>query len=354
MQDEARVVELARRLRAADTGGWRESALHGVIESLGRPSGDGDGGPLLSGAADSPGGAPRLRPVGRFEQDFVRDGEEYVGLSVPAVLAEDGAVGEARAFRTVAEALIGEFGTASVMGVYGNPGPFYDIAPRWGSPFLRWRGPDDTLELHAGEHGPELLLQPTYPVEEWFLRQGHGEPYAIGGFFGARVDDVANEGLSLPGGWRTGDWDVFSRTLADFLRPLPAETYALGIELNPAFHALVPGTAGPLLFELVCGERLEIVYDTGGLGEYITDPRTFGWTPQSERRTVLTHWLESPYHSGDFGIGEVDGHALATMIVATLRDLGVESPRSLSLADHSQRVGRHHVEYYGLTLRENP
>lgn len=92
----------------------------------------------------------------------------------------------------------------------------------------------------------------------------------------------------------------------------------------------------------------------GALGESITDPRSFGWIPHTTRPGALDHWLEAPYHSEDFGVGEVDGHALAKIVVATLRDLGVGSPKDLSLTDHAQRVGDYDAEYYGLTLQENP
>lgn len=239
------------------------------------------------------------------------------------------------------------------MGVYGDPGPYYDFAPLWGSPFLRWRERENTLELHAGANGPELLLQPTYPVENWFWRQGHGEQNALGGFFGTRRDP-ANAGLGIPGRWRTDDWDIFARSLGDFLHNLPAETYALGIELDFGFHARVPGTYGPILFHLVCGDRLEISYDTEPLGDNLPDPLAYGWIPHTTRPAALDDWFESPYHSGTFGAGEVDGQALAAKVVATLRDLGVESPTDLSLTDHAQSVGDYRVDYYGLTLQENP
>ncbi|MEV0362378.1 hypothetical protein [Nocardia fusca] len=352
---ETYLVELARGLKAADTGGWREPALRTVIEGLGWQWQDTDAGPLLLRGPESEarGGAPRLRPTGRFEKDYAHGGEEYVGLYVPVARPESSAAGKAQAFRATAETLTEEFGHAPILGAYGDPGPFYDSAPTWGSPFLRWRERENTLELRAGEHGPELLLQPTGPVENWFWRQGHGELNALGGFFGTRRDP-ANTGLSFPGGWRTDDWDVFTRTLGASLHTLPAETHALNINLDLGFHALVPGTRGPIVFHLVCGERLEIVYDTEELGESSTDPSSFGWIPHATRPAALDHWLDSPYHSGDFGIGEVDGRALAKMMVDTLRDLGVSSPKDLSLTDHAQRVGDYDVEYYGLTLQENP
>lgn len=300
--------------------------------------------------------APRLCPTGRFEKDYAHGGEEYVGLHVPIAFSGDGPADKARAFRAAAAVLTEEFGDAPIMGVYGDPGPFYNPPPLWGSPFLRWRDQDNSLELHAGEHGPELLLQPTGPVENWFWRQGHGENYALGGFFGTRRDP-ANAGLGIPGGRRTEDWDVFTITLGNFLRTLPAETHALGIELGLGIHARVPGTHGPILFLLSCRDRLEIAYDTEPLGELdenVPDPLTFGWTPYPSGAAVVDNWFDATHHSGSFGIGEVDGRALATMLVDTLRALGVSSPKDLGLADHSQRVGDYYVHYYGLTLRENP
>ncbi|WP_432009974.1 hypothetical protein [Streptomyces cucumeris] len=335
--DEACVVDLARRLKGAEAGGWSASAVRALAEEIGRGT---------DGAA-----APRVRTVERHEEDYVHGGQECIGLHVPVALPEGGAAEKAAAFRDAAEILTKEFGPASIMGVYGDPGPFYRATALWGSPFLRWRGREDTLELYPGEGGPELLLQPTGPVENWFWRQGHGEPHAVGGFFGSRRV-AANAGLGFPGRWRTDDWDVFGRALGDFLTTLPAETTALGVELDLGIHALVPGTYGPVVFHLGCGERLEIAYDPDGLDA--TDPVSLGWIAGTTRPAALDHWIEAPYHSGDFGIGEVDGAALSRLIVDTLRGLGVASPKGLSLSDHAQRVGDYHVEFYGLTLGENP
>ncbi len=39
-----------------------------------------------------------------------------------------------------------------------------------------------------GEHGRELLLQPTGPVENWFWRQEHGELNVLAGVLGTRRD----------------------------------------------------------------------------------------------------------------------------------------------------------------------
>ncbi|MEU1786557.1 hypothetical protein ABZ553_11915 [Streptomyces sparsogenes] len=250
-----RLVETARGLREADTGGWRESALRALVSSFGWR--------WRQAAGDA--GEAWLRPTGRYESPFAHDGEEFVGLHVPVELVEGGAAAKAESFRRAAEALTEAFGRASIMGAYGGLGPFYESTPQWGSPFLRWRGKPDTLELRAGERGPELLLQPTDPVENWFWRQGHGEDFALGGFFGS-LPVPANGGLGLPGYWRTDDWDVYTTALSDFLGSLPAATSALGIELDLGIHADVPGTYGPVVFHISSGERLEIAHGPGLAG----------------------------------------------------------------------------------------
>ncbi|MFK4186709.1 hypothetical protein ACI2L4_22230 [Streptomyces sparsogenes] len=341
-----RLVETARGLREADTGGWRESALRALVSSFGWR--------WRQAAGDA--GEAWLRPTGRYESPFAHDGEEFVGLHVPVELVEGGAAAKAESFRRAAEALTEAFGRASVMGAYGGLGPFYESTPRWGSPFLRWRGKPDTLELRAGERGPELLLQPTDPVENWFWRQGHGEDFALGGFFGS-LPVPANGGLGFPGYWRTDDWDVYTTALSDFLGSLPAATSALGIELDLGIHAKVPGTYGPVVFHISSGERLEIAHSTqepAGAGSG-TDPASLGWIPEATTPAELSHWIDWTHHSGAFGPDDIDGRELARLLVDTLRGLGVASPKEdLSLSDHAQTVDGYRVDFYGLTLRENP
>ncbi|NJP82555.1 hypothetical protein HCK01_35635, partial [Streptomyces sp. AA8] len=118
--DKARVVQLARQLRGVETGGWSGPALRAVVEGLGWQWHEGTAGPrLVTGTQQdaSPEWAPRLRPVDRFEKDYVHGGEEYVGLYVPVAVPGGGAAGKAAAFRAVGEALTEEFGPASIMGV---------------------------------------------------------------------------------------------------------------------------------------------------------------------------------------------------------------------------------------------
>src|SRR5690606_17590731 len=110
----------------------------------------------------------------------------------------------------------------------------------------------------------------------------------------------------------------------------------------------------PILFHLQCQDRLEVVYAAEDVARDGHDPEALGWTPTSVTPAALDHWLDHSHHSGVFGPDDMDGRALAALVVDTVRDLGVESPRGLSLADHSQRVGDYYVDFYGLTLRENP
>src|SRR5690606_19755535 len=97
-----------------------------------------------------------------------------------------------------------------------------------------------TLELRAGEKGPELVLQPTDPAEYWFSSQGHGEEHAISGYFGYRRHP-SNAGLDFPGDWYARSWGTVESALADFLGALPAETAALGVTIAAPFYG-----GGPL------------------------------------------------------------------------------------------------------------
>ncbi|MQY04971.1 hypothetical protein [Actinomadura macrotermitis] len=343
------LVDLARRLRAADTGGWREDGVGRLVAGLGwERAGD----VVRTGL---PSGDARLRPVGKYESDHVR-GEEYVGLYVPIAVAADPAV-KADAFRRAAHELTAALGPSPIMGSYGGLSTFYDSTPRWGAPFRRWRGHPDSLELQAGEAGPELVLFPTDPTENWFWRQRHGEAYALDGFFGTDRS-AANGGLSIPGMWRTDDWEVFHTTLTCFLRSLPAEVRALGIELSLAMHALIPGTYGPWVFHLACdADTLELaVFEQEDVDLAKYDLPSLGWTATADAPPSHEHdeFTRVAYHSGPHRLGEVDGLRLAGLLVETAKAFGIESPQGLSLVDHAQSIDGYHVDFFGLTLRENP
>ncbi|MGW7440323.1 hypothetical protein [Streptomyces sp. NPDC054849] len=342
MQEES-IADLARRLVAAGTGGWTPDGVRALAAELGWAWNDTPDGPALITGRSA--GDARLRPVGRFEERYV-SGESYVELAVPVATAAPDATAQAAAFRAVKDAVTAALGKPSIMGSHGDMGPFYDSGPLWGAPFLRWRGRPDTLELRAGKSGPELVLQPTDPAENWFWRQGVGEEHSISGFFGSNRAQ-ANAGLGFPGGWTARSWETVTRSLGDFLGALPAETTALGISVGMPFYG--PGSlGGPLLFDVTCGERLSI----GCFAPDDIDPAALGWGTVARHPGTASIWSDDdPVWRVDAGgPGEPKGHALAEMLVATARAVGVSDPTDLVVGGEAEYVDDYHVRYYGLGL----
>ncbi|MGV9759088.1 hypothetical protein ACWDUC_25090 [Streptomyces tricolor] len=340
---EPGAADLARRLRAADTGGWTPDGMRAVADRLGWTwDGTPDRPVLLTGR---PSGAARLRPVGTGEERYV-DGESYVELAVPLASAAPDAAAQAAAFRAARQELTTALGTPSVLGSYGDMGPFYDSGPLWGAPFVRWRGRPDTLELRAGTSGPELVLRPTDPAENWFWRQGTGEEHSLSGFFGSNRDR-ANVGLGFPGGWTARSWETVTRSLGDFLGALPAEATALGIGFGMPFYGRT-GSGAPLLFDVACGERLAI----GCFAPDGVDPAALGWGTVAEHPGTASVWSDDdPVWRVDAGgPGEPKGRALAQLLVATARAAGVREPAGLVIGGEAEYVDGYHVRYYGLGL----
>ncbi|UQX04803.1 hypothetical protein [Streptomyces sp. RerS4] len=292
-----------------------------------------------------PSGDARLRPVGTYEERYV-DGESYVELAVPVAIAASDAAAQAAAFRAAREEITAALGKPSVIGSHGDLGPFYDSGQLWGTPFVRWRGRPDTLELRAGTSGPELVLQPTDPAENWFWRQGVGEEHSISGFFGTNRDP-ANVGLGFPGGWSARSWETVTRSLGDFLGALPAETTALGIGVSMPLYGR-DGRSAPLLFDVVCRDRLSIAC----FAPDEVDPAALGWgTVDRYPGTAATFGDGDPMWRVDAGgPGEPKGRALADMLVATARAAGVSEPTDLIVGGEAAYVGDYHVTYYGLGL----
>ncbi|MEU1314534.1 hypothetical protein [Streptomyces tibetensis] len=338
--DEQTLADLARRLRAVDTGGWSPEGVQAMADGLGWTRGGTADHPFLVTGRSA--GDARLRPVGRYEERYVH-GESYVELAVPVATAAPDAAAQAAAFRAAREELTEALGRPSVMGSHGEMGPFYDSGAFWGAPFLRWRGSTDTLELRAGKAGPELVLQPTAPAENWFWRQGHGEEHAISGFFGSNRDP-ANAGLGFPGGWTARSWETVTRSLGDFLGALPAEAVALGVGFGMPFYGRARGSA-PLLFDVTCGERLSIgCFTPDGV-----DAASLGWGTVAEHPGTASVWSDDdPVWRVDAGgPGEPEGRALAEMLVATARAAGVSEPADLILGGEAEYVDGYHVTYYG-------
>ncbi|MFD3698908.1 hypothetical protein ACFWUZ_22655 [Streptomyces sp. NPDC058646] len=342
--EEQSVAGLARRLVAADTGGWTPDGVKALVAGLGWDwSGTPDRPVVITGR---PAGDARLRPVGTYEERYV-DGESYVELAVPVASAAPDAAAQAASFRAAAQELTTELGQPSVIGSHGDMGPFYTGGPLWGAPFMRWRGSPDTLELRAGEAGPELVLQPTDPAEAWFWRQGVGEEHSIRGFFGSNRDP-ANAGLGFPGGWTARSWETLVRSLGDFLGALPAETTALGIKVGMPFYGRTGGSA-PLLFDVACdGERLAIAC----FAPDTVDLAALGWGTAAQHPNTASIWSgDDPVWRVDAGgPGEPKGRALAEMLVATAKAVGVSDPADLVVGGEAEYVDGYYVTYYGLGL----
>ncbi|MFJ4537995.1 hypothetical protein ACIP39_18815 [Streptomyces tibetensis] len=341
--DEQSVADLARRLLAVDTDGWSPEGVTTMADGLGWARGGTADRPVLVTGRSS--GDARLRPVGTYEKPYT-DGESYVELAVPVAIVAPDAAAQAAAFRAAGEELTAALGRPSVMGSHGDMGPFYDSGPLWGAPFMRWRGMPDTLELRAGTSGPELVLQPTGPAENWFWRQGIGEEHAISGFFGSNRDP-ANAGLSFPGGWTARSWETVTRSLGHFLDALPAEATALGIGIGMPLYGRARGSA-PLLFDVACGDRLSI----GCFAPDGVDAASLGWGTVTEHPGTASVWRDDdPVWRVDAGgPGEPEGRALAEMLVATASAAGVSEPAGLIVGGEAEYVDGYHVTYYGLGL----
>ena len=308
---EALAEETALWMRTVETDVWDEPSMRELAARRGWEWTDGAHGPVVR--SGDPGGEPRLSPVTDHAKPYVNF-DSYVALSVPI------ADGGADVFRRVADRLVAVLGPAPLMGSYGTLGPFFSSTPAWGAPFLRWRGAPNSIELRAGSTGPELVLQPTAPIEDWFWRQGHGEARAIDGFFGhAKVG--ANSGLGLPGGWYAEDWETFSPGLQRLLSTLPAEAHALAVEPSLRLYGRIPDRGAPTLYDITT-EYVELWADAD------FDAPGHGWPGPDWRLPI--------------------GEATAAHMIATARTLGIGSPRDLILASEATSVGDYQVEFYGL------
>lgn len=324
------IADLVRRLWTADTGEWREDDLA----------------PL----AGLPGA--RLRPVTPDERPWFGTAHLaalYLPLSAPAG-ADPGATSDA--FRHAADVVTGVLGPAGLLGCWGDWAPFDTAPPSWGSPFRRWHRLDrpNSLELSAGEDGPELVLQPKDPTEHWLEKLGES-PRPVNAFLAVSPDDPANAGLGFPGYSESEDWDEFSGSLGTFLATLPAVTRALGIELSIPLHAATPGTSGPVTFHLASGDELELA-----LYEHrspLSDDALarLGWIKESATPSSCDHlYLTEPvsHHSAAYGPGAPGAAALAGLLVDTARAFGIRAPTGLNLHQDADELGGYHARFYAL------
>ncbi|MFD8542995.1 hypothetical protein [Streptomyces sp. NPDC059649] len=388
------LAELAVRFREMDTGGWTEDGARALVEGLGRrwdevmvqaPAGRAETVAGATGGATP--GDLRLRPVGPAEERYVEkvtylelvasvtatapepgSASEQPGSapeepgsaseepgSAPAPETQPATVGEsasdavwqAQRFRAAGDELTDALGEPSAIGSYGSLGPYYATTPAWGAPFLRWRGRRDTLELRAGDRGPELVLAPTAPFENWLWSLGHGEEHAISGYFGSRPGP-ANAGLSLPGRWSAQSWETLTDALAAFFTTLPAEFAALGIARVIPVYGRVGGSA-PLLFDIDADHRLMLA----SYAEDDIDPASLGWGTVAEHPMSRDTWQDAYEPRWRFdagGPGEPRGRTLAEMVVATARAEGVASPDDLLIGGEGEDIRPYTVRFYGLGL----
>ncbi|MGP3991562.1 tetratricopeptide repeat protein [Streptomyces sp. 3N207] len=323
------IADLVRRLWTADTGAWREGDLTSLAELP----------------------AARLRPVAPDERHWFGT-EDHAALHIP-LTAPAGPGAKADAFRHTAEVVTGVLGPAALLGCWGDQAPFSTAPPAWGSPFRRWHRPDgpNSLELSAGEDGPELVLQPKAPSEHWLEKLGEA-PRPITAFLAYSPNDPANDGLGLPGYARTEDWDEFADSLGAFLAPLPAATRALDVELSLALHAAIPGTFGPVTFHLACGTQLELaLYPRSGRPRD-EELAALGWIQESALASSCDHWHagEGPvsHHSEAHGAGAAGASALSRLLVDTAKAFGIEAPTGLNLHASADDLGGYRTRYYAL------
>jgi hypothetical protein len=325
------IADLVRSLWTADTGAWCDDDLTSL--------------------ADLP--AARLRPVAPDERHWFAD-EHYAALHVPLTSPADADAGaKADAFRHAAEVVTGVLGPAALLGCWGDRAPFDTVPPAWGSPFRRWHRPDrpNSLELIAGEDGPELVLQPKGPTEYWLEELG-ASPRPINAFLAFSPEEPANSGLGFPGFSATEDWGEFSDSLGAFLATLPAVTRALGIELSLPLYAAIPGTGGPV-FHLACGDQLELALYRHCSPLSDDALARLGWIEESAMPSSCEHLYDGEtlvsHHSAAYGPGTpTASSALAGLLVDTTKAFGIRAPTGLNLHESAGDLGGYRTRCYAL------
>ncbi|MDI2129170.1 hypothetical protein [Yinghuangia seranimata] len=352
--DAIDIAGVARRLTDADAGGWTDTGARALVADLGWTWRDTPDGPVADTGhwGGAPGSTARLRPVDRLTERHT-SGETYLELAVPLAASPAGEPAlDAALFRAVRGLLTDVLGEPTVIGSHGSLGPMYGPTAPWGAPYLRWRGEPDSLELRAGRGGPELVLMPTGPIENWFWRLGVGEEYSIDGYFGANRDP-RNGGLGFPGGWYAQSWDTVVRSVGGFLDTVAAETLALGHGISMPVYGRGAGSGAPLLFDIDARGSLGLATFANEYAPEL-DLRALGWGQPADHPRLLDEvWPDAydPRWRVDAGgPGAADGRALAEMLVATARAAGVAEPRDLIVGGEAESVGPYDVRFYGLGL----
>ncbi|MEV6156782.1 hypothetical protein AB0L53_41195 [Nonomuraea sp. NPDC052129] len=194
-------------------------------------------------------------------------------------------------------------------------------------------------EVDPGDWSGEVLRPPAegrgrlVPVAEHERRyagereyRGLTVPVSLAGEPAAEYLDAANEGLSTPG----SRWAAMLPLLAEFVRTLPAETYATGRKVGVTVFG---GNRSVLV--LRSGERLTVE----GWFKYFSPGEDQGWSQRLER-TVRSWTLDAG------GPGEVDGDRLARHLIDILKTEKVASMAKLGKHVHGPENA--HTVLFGL------
>lgn len=278
--------------------------------------------------------------------------QDHHGVRVALSRIAGDARTHAEEFRRVAAAVQGILSTPDHFGTYANG--LTGSAEPWGTPYLRWRGKYATVELRAGESGPELVSDFTDMWEEDYRDDMARNPT---GFIGA----LGGDGLLSAPAAKASDLGEFTEALAALLSRLPAETLALGISLSLGLFGTVAREDGtstsPLMFDLRCGERLHLGYyaPDGVAAEASGEAAAgLGWTPTAPdvlQGGAELGYFDAPWHFDGGGPGGTRAHEAAELLVRTAKAAGVKRVGDLALGGEAEQQGRAYYKFPGLRLK---
>ncbi|MGW4894793.1 hypothetical protein ACWEQL_21370 [Kitasatospora sp. NPDC004240] len=358
MMSDQDLTDVVRRLTAEPVEpGWSGQELRDLVGRLGwtweaeEPDGRAR---VTTGLA---GGDAVAVPVGATARTWA-PGQEYLELVVPVShpdageraqdgdQARNGDRAQAEAFRRIADTVRRVLGEATYAGSHGLRGPAgLRLDPSWGKAFLRWRRGAVTLELRAGEAGPELVLQPSRVWESWYAQAGRGYVATLEG----------GQPLEHPRWESPGTWDDLENTIGAFLRTLPAVSLATGLTHSMPLYGRLPGRGAPLLFDIACVDHLYVSYT-----EYLADESAaganaaaLGWSP---RESLPPGHLppafdgEAPWRVDAGGPGQVDASEVAALIVRTARAAGLDTPTGLIVGGEAEYRHPYRIHFTALAL----
>lgn len=354
-----RIGALGTLLRNTDPGKWTEAGLSRMAVEQGWRWEAGEWGPILRTRSY---GDAWLRPVDDSVEIHVTR-EEYVGLHFPLGRIDGGVREQVEAFHDAGRALRRALGEPNVIGS-DDERPFHGESPHWGTPFLRWRRSEHSLDLRAGHEGPILCLVPTSPAEGWYwYEREHGGDMTAGFLGVSMTGDVG--GMSIAGITRFDDWRSYARRLVDVFRTMPAELAALGHERSFGFHGRFPGEeSGPWVFHFELGGYVglgldEVAANALRNSSEAPDPEELGWVEATEERHLK---MDVTHVSPSYRFDEVNAVRLAMLVLETVEALGIPTPEDLSLTDGGDTIPMpgggwreaYQISDYGLGVTGNP